>query len=59
MFRHILRYIPGKRDERIFLIMLFCLIGYVEVMFWLISFISFFRFFTTLFLVIRHRAESY
>ena len=53
----ILNYIPGKRDERIFLIMVFCLLSAIstEWLYWMfavIAAISLFRVMATLFAVI-------
>jgi len=53
----VLNYIPGKRDERIFLIMVFCLLSAMstEWLYWMfavIAVLSFFRVIATLFAVI-------
>jgi len=53
----ILNYIPGKRDERIFLIMIFCLLSAISteclyLMFAVIAFLGFLRTIATFFTVI-------
>lgn len=53
----VLNYIPGKRDERIFLIMVFCLLSVISTawlywMFAVIAVLSFFRVMATLFTVV-------
>jgi len=46
-----LRYLPGKRDERIFLIMILCLVGTIKLLFLLLSILCIGRVIVTLFLV--------
>ncbi len=50
-----LRYLPGKRDERVFLIMLFCLFGWIKPLFILISLITNLRVLATTYLIWRER----
>lgn len=40
---HVLKYIPGKRDERIFVIMLMCIFGLIEELMWVIAIWSMLR----------------
>ncbi len=54
----LMNYLPGKRDERIFLIMLFCFLSllgefWIYCMFWLIAVLSIARVVATLAIVIR------
>ncbi len=46
-----LRYLPGKRDERVFLIMLFCLGGWLKELFFLLAIITNLRLFFTIWIV--------
>ncbi|WP_202319466.1 bifunctional L-myo-inositol-1-phosphate cytidylyltransferase/CDP-L-myo-inositol myo-inositolphosphotransferase [Archaeoglobus neptunius] len=53
-----MRYLPGKRDERIFLIMIFCLLAYfgkfwIQLMFWSIAVLSILRVLATLLIVVK------
>ncbi len=52
---HLMNYLPGKRDERIFLIMIFCLLSalsavWIYWMFWVVAVLSLFRVLATLFI---------
>ncbi len=49
----VLRYLPGKRDERIFIIMILCLLGLVYEMFVVIAVLSIARVVATLAIVAR------
>ncbi|AIF69567.1 hypothetical protein PAP_05835 [Palaeococcus pacificus DY20341] len=49
-----MRYLPGKRDERIFLTMLFCLLGLIEWVFIVLAALTHLRVFTTVLLVRRN-----
>jgi CDP-L-myo-inositol myo-inositolphosphotransferase len=42
------KYLIGKRDERVFIIMLFCLLGYINLMFWIIALLTNLRVLLTL-----------
>lgn len=58
----VMKYIPGKRDERIFIIMLFCLLSvttstWVYWMFWVVALLSLFRTIATLLVVITHQTS--
>lgn len=49
----IMEYLPGKRDERIFLVMVFCFLAWlssiwIHWMFWVIAVLSIFRVVATL-----------
>ncbi len=46
-----LRYIPGKRDERIALAMVFCLIGFVKTLFFVLAVMANLRVLLTVYLV--------
>jgi CDP-L-myo-inositol myo-inositolphosphotransferase len=49
----IMRYLPGKRDERIFIIMLFCLAGWIYQMFITIAVLTNLRIIATLLITLR------
>ncbi len=48
-----LRYLPGKRDERIFMIMLFCIFGFLKELFWVLAILTNFRVLLTIYFVWR------
>ncbi len=50
-----MKYLIGKRDERIFLIMVLAFIGRIYELFAVVTAISFFRFIGTVALVLKHR----
>ncbi|RLJ70678.1 CDP-L-myo-inositol myo-inositolphosphotransferase [Hydrogenivirga caldilitoris] len=52
-----LRWLPGKRDERIFFIMLFCLFGWIKALFILLALVTNVRVILTLWLVWKHRGS--
>ena len=52
-----LRYLLGKRDERIFMIMIFCLLGWIKALFVLLAFLTNLRVILTLYLVWRERGK--
>ncbi len=53
-----LRYIPGKRDERVFLTMLFCLFGWVKELFLLLAVVTNLRLFFTILLVWQKKGKT-
>ncbi len=53
-----LNYIPGKRDERVFIIMLLSILQMVDTMFVVIAIVSMFRFLATV-LAITHRRYAF
>ncbi len=52
-----LRYLPGKRDERIFIIMVLCLLGMIGEMFAVIAALSIARVVATLFIVAKEKSN--
>ncbi len=52
MYREVpaLRFVPGKRDERIFLAMVLVLLGFVQELFWTLAILTHLRVLLTLFL---------
>ncbi len=52
-----LRFLLGKRDERVFLIMLFCLIGWIKAIFVLLAVITNLRVLLTIYLVWREKGN--
>ncbi len=52
-----LRWLLGKRDERVFLIMLFCLFGWIKALFVLLAVITNVRVVLTLWLVWKHKGS--
>ncbi len=53
-----LRFLLGKRDERVFLIMLFCLFGWIKALFVFLALLTNLRVILTLYLVWRERGKS-
>jgi len=51
----VMRYLIGKRDERIFLIMIFCLLGLIYPLFWIIALITNLRVLATMIIVAKYR----
>ncbi len=49
-----MRYLPGKRDERIFVIMVFCLLGYIIELLWLLAMLTNLRVVVTILAVWRY-----
>ncbi|AEA48006.1 bifunctional L-myo-inositol-1-phosphate cytidylyltransferase/CDP-L-myo-inositol myo-inositolphosphotransferase [Archaeoglobus veneficus] len=50
----VMRYLPGKRDERIFVIMVFCLLGYIVELLWLLAVLTNLRVLVTMLAVWRY-----
>jgi CDP-L-myo-inositol myo-inositolphosphotransferase len=53
-----LRFLPGKRDERVFLIMLFCLARWLEELFVLLAVITNLRVALTIWLVWKNKGKA-
>ncbi|MDQ7038892.1 MAG: bifunctional L-myo-inositol-1-phosphate cytidylyltransferase/CDP-L-myo-inositol myo-inositolphosphotransferase [Aquificota bacterium] len=52
-----LRYLVGKRDERVFLVMVFCLLGWIEALFIVLALITNLRVILTVYLVWSHKGK--
>ena len=52
-----LRFLPGKRDERVFLIMVFCLLGWIKALFVILALLTNVRVILTLYLVWKERGD--
>lgn len=52
-----LRFLLGKRDERVFLVMVFCILGWVKALFVILALITNLRVILTLYLVWRHKGR--
>ncbi len=51
-----MRYLIGKRDERIFIIMIFCILGFVGIMFAIIAVLTIARVVATMLIVIKNKS---
>jgi len=54
----VMKYLPGKRDERIFTIMIFCLLGYITELLWLLAVLTNARVLATMLVVWKYESSN-